>query len=73
MTLSVSQGGKEIGREEFTLTQGRGRGAPGTTLTATARYPATGPTKRLTASWSGRRSSPSRSSSSTSRAPRAPP
>jgi hypothetical protein len=47
ITLVVTEGGKEIGREEFTLTQGRGRGAPGTTLTAMAKYPAT--TTRLTA------------------------
>ena len=49
VTLVVSENGKEIGREEFTLTQGRGRGAPGTTLTATAKYPATVSTTRLTA------------------------
>jgi hypothetical protein len=49
ITLVVSEGGKEIGQEEFTLTAGRGRGASGTTLTATARYPATSPTTRLTA------------------------
>jgi hypothetical protein len=49
ITLSISQGGKEVGREELTLTRGRGRGAPGTTLTATARYPAVGTNKRLTA------------------------
>jgi hypothetical protein len=49
ITLIVKQGGKEIGREDFTLTRGRGRGAAGTTLSATARYPATGPTTRLTA------------------------
>jgi hypothetical protein len=49
ITLIVSQGGKEIGREDFTLARGRGRGAPGTTLTVTARYPATSPTTRLTA------------------------
>jgi hypothetical protein len=49
ITLIVRQGGKEIGRENFTLTKGRGRGAPGTTLSATARYPATVPTTRLTA------------------------
>ena len=41
ITLIIQQGGKEIGRESFTLTQGRGRGAPGSTLSATARYPAT--------------------------------
>ncbi|MBA3894671.1 MAG: hypothetical protein H0X69_13465 [Gemmatimonadales bacterium] len=49
VTLIVQQGGKEIGRESFTLSQGRGRGAAGTTLSATARYPATVPTTRLTA------------------------
>jgi hypothetical protein len=42
--LLVRQGGREIGREEFTLSQGRGRGAPGTTLTATAKYPPNAPT-----------------------------
>jgi hypothetical protein len=49
ITLIVTQGGKEIGREDFTLTKGRGRGAAGSTLSATARYPAGVPTKRLTA------------------------
>jgi hypothetical protein len=49
ITLVVTEGDKEIGREEFTLTSGRGRGASGTTLTATAKYPATMPTTRLTA------------------------
>jgi hypothetical protein len=49
VTLVVLQNGNEVGREEFTLTSGRGRGAPGTTLSATARYPATGSTTRLTA------------------------
>ncbi len=49
LTLVVTQGGKEIGREDFTLTKGRGRGAAGSTLSATARYPATVPTTRLTA------------------------
>ena len=49
ITLIVSEGHKEIGREEFTLTSGRGRGASGTTLAATAKYPATVPTTRLTA------------------------
>jgi hypothetical protein len=48
--LVVEQGGREIGREEFTLTQGRGRGATGTTLHATARYPANNPSLRLGAS-----------------------
>jgi hypothetical protein len=45
--LVVEQRGQEIGREEFTLSQGRGRGAPGTSLHATARYPANNPTLRL--------------------------
>jgi hypothetical protein len=49
ITLVVAEDGREIGREDFTLTQGRGRGASGTTLSATARYPATAPTTRLTA------------------------
>jgi hypothetical protein len=49
VNLIVTQDGKEIGRESFTLAPGRGRGAPGTTLSATARYPATAPTTRLTA------------------------
>jgi hypothetical protein len=47
--LVVRQSGQEIGREEFRLTQGRGRGAPGTTLQATARYPANNPTLRIAA------------------------
>lgn len=45
--LVIQQGGRETGREEFTLRQGRGRGAPGTTLNATARYPANNPTLKL--------------------------
>jgi hypothetical protein len=45
--LAIQQGGREIGREEFTLTTGRGRGAPGTSIRATAQYPATNPTLRL--------------------------
>jgi hypothetical protein len=49
VTLTVTQDGKEIGRESFTLSPGRGRGAPGTTLSATAKYPASVPTTRLTA------------------------
>src|SRR4029079_19178200 len=47
--LVVSQGGQEIGREEFTLRPTRGRGLPGSTIIAAARYPATGPTTRLAA------------------------
>ena len=47
--LVIEQGGREIGREEFTLRQGRGRGALGSTLTAAARYPANTPTLKLSA------------------------
>jgi hypothetical protein len=47
--LVIQQGGREIGREEFTLQRGRGRGALGTTLHATARYPANNPTLKLAA------------------------
>lgn len=47
--LVIQQGGRETGREEFTLRQGRGRGAPGTTLIAAARYPATSPLLKLSA------------------------
>jgi hypothetical protein len=47
--LVIQQGGRETGREEFTLRQGRGRGAPGSTLSALARYPANNPTLRLAA------------------------
>lgn len=47
--LAIQQGGREIGREEFTLSGGRGRGALGTSLHATARYPANNPTLKLAA------------------------
>jgi hypothetical protein len=47
--LVVTQGGQEIGREEFTLRPTRGRGLPGSTLIAAARYPSTSPTSRLAA------------------------
>ena len=47
--LVVQQGSREIGREEFTLTRGRGRGAPGNTIRATAHYPANNPNLQLTA------------------------
>lgn len=47
--LVIEQGGREIGREEFTLRQGRGRGAPGNSLIAAARYPANNPTLKLAA------------------------
>lgn len=48
--LVVQQGGKEIGREEFTLRRGRGGGGTGTSLLASARYPAVSPTTHLSAS-----------------------
>lgn len=47
--LLIQQGGRELGREEFTLRQGRGRGASGSTLIAVARYPATNPLLKLAA------------------------
>jgi hypothetical protein len=47
--LVVTQGGQEIGREEFTLRPTRGRGLPGSTIIAAARYPASGPSNRLAA------------------------
>jgi hypothetical protein len=47
--LSITQGGRESGREEFTYRQGRAGGAPGSKLIAAARYPATNPTAKLTA------------------------
>jgi hypothetical protein len=47
--LVVTQGGQEIGREEFTLRPTRGRGLPGSTIIAAARYPASGPASRLAA------------------------
>jgi hypothetical protein len=47
--LVVTQNGQEIGREEFTFRPTRGRGLPGTTIIAAARYPSTGPTTRLAA------------------------
>jgi hypothetical protein len=47
--LVVQQGGRETGREEFSLRQGRGRGAPGTTLQVTARQPPKSPTRRFAA------------------------
>jgi hypothetical protein len=45
--LVITQGGREIGREEFTLSVGRGRGAPGTSIRASAHYPANNPTLHL--------------------------
>jgi hypothetical protein len=47
--LVVTQNGQEIGREEFTLRSTRGRGLPGTTIIAAARYPSANPTTRLAA------------------------
>src|SRR5687767_3729808 len=47
--LVVTHEGRETGREEFTLRQGRGRGAPGSTLIAVARYPATNPLLKVAA------------------------
>jgi hypothetical protein len=48
-SLVVTQRGKEIGREEFTLRAGRGRGAPGSTLVAVSRHPATNPLLKVAA------------------------
>jgi hypothetical protein len=47
--LRVEESGRETGRESFTLKPGRARGADGSTLTASARYPATSPTTQLQA------------------------
>lgn len=47
--LVVTQEGQETGREEFTLTPGRGRGSSGSTLMSVARYPATNPLLKLAA------------------------
>ncbi|MGN6391113.1 MAG: hypothetical protein ACTHM9_02545 [Gemmatimonadales bacterium] len=47
--LVVTESGQEVGREEFTLRASRGRGLPGSSLIAAARYPANGPTTRLAA------------------------
>jgi hypothetical protein len=47
--LVITQGGQEIGREEFTVRPTRARGLPGSTIIAAARYPSTGPTTRLAA------------------------
>ena len=48
-SLVVTQEGREPGREEFTLRPGRGRGAPGSTLVAVSRYPATNPLLKVAA------------------------
>ena len=47
--LRVQENGRETGRESFSLQRSRARGAPGTTLTASARYPAASPTTQLQA------------------------
>jgi len=47
--LIVQQGGRETGREEFSLRPNRARGLPGSTIIASARYPATNPTTQLAA------------------------
>jgi hypothetical protein len=47
--LVVTQDGQEIGREEFTLRSTRGRGLPGSTIIAAARYPSINPSTRLAA------------------------
>lgn len=47
--LVVTQGGQEIGREEFTLRSTRGRGLPGSSIIAAARYPSINPSTRLAA------------------------
>jgi hypothetical protein len=47
--LVVMQDGQEIGREEFTLRSTRGRGLPGSTIIAAARYPSINPSTRLAA------------------------
>jgi hypothetical protein len=45
--LVIEQQGQEIGREQFTLGEGRGRGAPGSSLRASAHYPSNNPTMQL--------------------------
>lgn len=47
--LRVEENGRETGRETYALHSGRGRGAAGSTLTASARYPATSPATRFQA------------------------
>ena len=47
--LVVEEGGRETGHEAFTLTRTAASGAGGTSLTATARYPAKTPTTRINA------------------------
>ncbi len=45
--LVVSRGGAEIGREQFTLTDGRDRDAEGTTLVVSSAYPGESPVQNL--------------------------
>ncbi len=47
--LLVREGGRDIGREDFTQRPDRARGLPGSTISASARYPATNPTTLLAA------------------------
>ena len=47
--LRVEESGQETGRESFALEPGRARGAAGSTLTASARYPGAAPTTQLQA------------------------
>ena len=47
--LVIMQEGLEVGREAFTLRGSRARGLPGSTITASARYPAGNPSTRLAA------------------------
>lgn len=47
--LMVQKSGQEIGREEFSQRTSRGRGIPGTTIVASARYPAANPVTQLAA------------------------
>ena len=44
----IHQGRSELGRETFSVLQGRGRGLPGTTLATTADYPARAPDRSIT-------------------------
>lgn len=44
----IHQGRTELGRETFSVLQGRGRGLPGTTLATTADYPSRAPDRSIT-------------------------
>ena len=44
----IHQGRNELGRETFSVLQGRGRGLPGTTLATTADYPTRAPDRSIT-------------------------